>query len=127
MEGNSYTTDTEAEKFGFTYPVGYRFEKITELRANRMVYTHKSKLNQALNRMVYSYNNGLVEGYMDTEYVTPNLIKNLVTNSTFKSTSGWIGSYVSPIGVNDNKGSVYNAEVEVVVYDETGKTLIESF
>ena len=128
MTGQSYTTDENAIKHGFSYPVGFYYQGISEYRANRIAYTHKSKLNPTLNRIVYSYNNGDVEGYTDTEYVTPNLIQNFVTNNTFKSTSGWIGSYIAPNeAANNNKGSDYDANIEVVVYDERGHNLVDAF
>ena len=127
MAGKSYTTNIEASKYGFTYPMEYNFIGITNYRANRLVYTHKSKLNPTLNRIVYSYNEGAVEGYTNTEYITPNLIQNLVTNSTFKSTSGWVGSYITSDKSKDNKGSVYDANVEVAVYGDNNKLLIDSF
>lgn len=125
MKGKSYTTDQEAIKYGFSYPVGFTFVKITEHRANRIVYTHKSKLNPALNRIVYQYNNGTVEGYTVTNYITPNLITNLITNNTFKSTSGWTGSYMTMDESLNNKGVEYNAEVKTVALDESGQELID--
>jgi hypothetical protein len=107
-ENNKYTTDEAALRFGFYYPAGWKFVSISEKRGNRLVYTHKSKYNPALNKIVYYYNGGTVAGYTETEYITPNLIENLVTNNTFKSTTGWTGSYA---GGEANKGAELNAEV----------------
>ena len=110
-ENNPYTTDKEAIKYGFYYPTGWKFEKIVPQRGDRIVYTHRSKFNPALNKIVYYYNNNTVAGYCDTEYITPNLIQNLVTNNTFKSTSGWTGAYATSEGAANNQGSLYNAKV----------------
>lgn len=126
MRNKSYTTSKEAAKYGFTFPVDFQFIEITQARAKRLVYTHKSKFNAALNKIVYSYNSGLVEGYSTTDYITPNLIQNLVTNNTFKSTNGWTGSYFGYQEIA-NKGSEYNAIVESVAVTPAGRTLIEAF
>jgi hypothetical protein len=69
------------EASGLYIPIGYTFVRFTEYRANSIVYTHKSKFNPELNRIVYSYNKGTIEGYSTTEYITPNLIQNLVSNN----------------------------------------------
>lgn len=126
LENLSYTTDTKAVKYGFSYPEGFTFVELTNLRAKRLVYTHKSKLNPALNKIVYSYNEGEIEGYTTTELITPNLITNFVTNNTFKSTSGWTGSCLAEVQ-EDFKNSENRAEVEVIAIDSKGNSLIEDF
>ena len=131
----SYTTSSEAIKYGFSYPVGFEFVQLTDLRANRIVYTHKSKFNSALNKIVYSYDGGDIEGYSTTEYITPNLVTNLITNNTFRSTSGWTGSCLAPSGqteIEDGKqvklsNSKNKANVESIAIDTTGKDLISAF
>lgn len=130
MIGKTYTTDTQAVKYGFSFPVGYSFEGITQHKANRRVYTHKSRYNAALNKMVYSYNDGAIEGFSNTEYLSPNLIENLITNNSFKSTSGWSGSYMTNDAGLANQGATYNALVSVSAKDPkdpNGKTLVEAF
>ena len=127
MRGKSYTTDQRAIKYGFTFPAGFQFVGITQARASRIVYTHKSKFDSALNKLVYSYNNGQVMGYTTTEYVTPNLIQNLITNHTFKSTSGWTGSYFGNSG-SANQGAKNNAIVEAIALgSDKQTTLLDSF
>jgi hypothetical protein len=108
-ETNPYTTDERAIKFGFYYPTGWKFIQITPKRAHCKVFTHKSAFNPALNKIIYYYNGGAVAGYSETEYITPNLISNLITNNTFKSTTGWTGSYS---GGEANQGADLNAEIK---------------
>lgn len=127
MRGKTYTTDQEGMKYGFTFPVDYGFVGIKQYKVNRIVYTHKSRYNAALNKMVYSYNSGNVEGFSNTEYLSPNLILNFVTNNSFKSTSGWTGSYMTNDSSLANKGADNNALVEVVAMSASGKTLIDAF
>ena len=130
MKGKTYITDSQAVKYGFSFPIGYSFEGITQYKANRRVYTHKSRYNAALNKMVYSYDGGAIEGFSNTEYLSPNLIENLITNNSFKSTSGWSGSYMTDEADLANKGATYNALVSVSAKDPNdpnGKTLVEAF
>lgn len=127
MRGQSYTTTEAATKYGFTFPVGYTYGGITQNRANRIVYTHKSKFSPTLNKIVYSYNSGQIEGYTETEYVTPNLIQNLVTNNTFKSTSGWTGSYFGT-SATANQGAELGATVEAIALgSDEQTTLVDTF
>jgi hypothetical protein len=77
--------------------------------------------------MVYSYNGGTIEGFSNTEYLSPNLIENLITNNSFKSTSGWSGSYMTNDTGLANKGATYNALVSVSAKAPNGKTLVEAF
>jgi hypothetical protein len=32
-------------------------------------------------------------GYTETEFIAPNIIQNIITNTDFKSTNGWRGTY----------------------------------
>lgn len=111
-EGNKYTTDDEALKYGFYYPTGWVFIGLVSTRGERLVYSQKSKFNPALNKIVYYYNNEQVAGYTTTDFITPNLIQNLITNNTFKTTSGWQGAYICAEGTNQNQGSQRNAKIE---------------
>lgn len=90
---------------GTTYDLGtltyYNDSVFTNKRANRIVYTHKSVYNPVLNKYVYEYNtaadlNGeTIMGFSETEYITPNIVENYVTNNTFKSVSGWRGAVLT--------------------------------
>lgn len=88
-----------------TYELGeltYTNETVfTDKRANRIVYTHKSVYNPVLNKYVYEYNTAAsldgqtIMGFSETEYITPNIVENYVTNNTFKSVSGWRGAVLT--------------------------------
>lgn len=128
-EQSSYTTCERALEFGFYYPLGWTFNEITNYRGMCKVYTHKSEFISTLNKIVYSYNNGAVNGFTETEYITPNIIENYVTNSLFKSTSGWKGGYIDKADddSDNNKGYDNNAIVEALAFDENGKSLIQAY
>lgn len=68
----------------------------TEYRGKRYVFSQVSTYNPVLDTYVYKYdvNGESYWGYETTDYVTPNLVNNLVTNTEFKSNSGWEGSCI---------------------------------
>ena len=53
----------------------------------------------------------LYYGYIDTKYDSPALLQNIVTNTEFKGTSGWVGTYN---GSSANQKNVYGAKIESV-------------
>jgi hypothetical protein len=59
--------------------------------------------------------------YTDTEYISPNLIHNYVTNSAFKSTDGWKGAR---FGDSANKG---NKDDNATVEAKTNPDYIETW
>lgn len=65
-------------------------------RGRRYGFHQKSVLVPVLNRYVDVYkqqsSNTEVYGYCDTQYVSPILIQNIISNTSFKNTSGWTGS-----------------------------------
>lgn len=115
--------------------------EFSDKRGERLVYTHKSNYNPILDKVVYYYSGQIdsaeneeekdeievssienqeeeiiptYAGFTETKYITPNLIQNLITNTKFKSTDGWKGSYSCDNSTEtNNKGSDYNAKVEV--------------
>jgi hypothetical protein len=56
-------------------------------------------------------------GYVDTQYDSPALLQNIVTNTEFKGTSGWVGTYT---GTSANKKNIYGAKIESVYGTLTG-------
>lgn len=63
----------------------------------------------------------LVHSYTDTEYISPNLIHNYITNSAFKSTDGWRGAR---FGDSVNKG---NKDDNAIVEAKTNPDYVESW
>jgi hypothetical protein len=45
-------------------------------------------------------------GYLDNQYISPTIVKNLVSNTEFKSTSGWIGASIT--GTSADKAIIEN-------------------
>lgn len=90
----------------------------TDARAERYGFAHQTEYSSKLDRYVYKYHKCLYEngqyigiekeedgktdktyyGYQDSEYFSPELIQNIVTNSRFDSTAGWIGTRSSVDG-----------------------------
>lgn len=61
-------------------------------RGAKFVFTQVSKRDKLLDRIVkkYTKNNEIYWGYVDTQYVSPNIITDYVSNgSEIKTTSGW--------------------------------------
>lgn len=124
-----YVESNDSGAYGFTVPNGCTFLGLSRIRGMRTVYTHLSKYNPALNKIIYYYQDAEgyeVAGYTETEYITPNLIQNLVTNNEFKSTDGWHGTCwkpeVGPGGiVDENKDQPY-----AIVQAKTSPDLIEA-
>jgi hypothetical protein len=48
-------------------------------------------------------------GYTETEFIAPNIIQNIVTNTDFKSTNGWQGKYRLAQEEYANKNLQYGA------------------
>lgn len=69
----------------------------TKYRGRKYVYSPKKTYHKGLGRYVkeFTYSQGMETGrcygYTQTTYVAPNIITNLVTNPSFKKTSGWRG------------------------------------
>lgn len=72
-----------------------------EYRARRYGFSQQSVfvpvLGKYVNRYVYAGSEGAdfagnYYGYLETEYVSPALVQNVISNTTFKNTSGWIGT-----------------------------------
>ena len=65
-------------------------------RGARYGFAQKAVYRSELNRYVNIYDKEGTEyyGFLDTQYNSPNLLTNVVTNTDFKSTSGWTGASI---------------------------------
>lgn len=107
---NDYAT---ARAYGFVLPVDLNTTTVEETenstgvtlsgeyRAKRYGFTQKSVFSPVLNRYINIYkridSNGKVVdeeyyGYLNTEYKSPVLTQNILSNTEFTSTTGWIGT-----------------------------------
>lgn len=91
-QGNWFNTTTVIETEGFS-----SVTLSSEYRARRYGYQQKSCFSSSLNRYLNEYRSKGAHpktyfGYLNTEYYSPALIQNIISNTTFKSTSGWVGN-----------------------------------
>lgn len=99
IDGMTYFSHPSSQKYGLFVPEIFNivsFFVSTSYRGSRYVFSEKTLYNNVLQRYVTEYidNNGqIVHEFTDTEYIAPNIIQNFITNNTFKSTTGWTGSY----------------------------------
>jgi hypothetical protein len=82
-------------------------------RGYRYGYAQQSKYIPLLERYcgLYEHNGEEVYGFSNNEYNSPTIMKNMVTNTEFKGTTGWTATYFGPEG---NLLSTYAPKVEVV-------------
>lgn len=80
-----------------TYPEGNTSVSLL-YRGRRYVYSQESDYHAGLDRYLQKYTNGSKDyyAYTVTNYVTPNLIQNFVTNDQFSGDAGWKGSKFCP-------------------------------
>lgn len=106
------------DQYGFTLP--FQFNTTTEneegvdnivisskYRGRKYVFSQRSNFIPVLNRYVQEYKNPegtLFYGFQDTEYISPALVQNIISNNQFKNTSGWTGTRAA--GVNAAKAEV---------------------
>lgn len=102
--------------FGFILPKGVFLtevigdEKIsTKYRGNRYGFAQKSKYSPLLKRYVNEYKKGgqTYYGYVESEYHSPILTTNLVSNTEFKNTSGWTGATTKEDGKRATVQNLY--------------------
>lgn len=59
-------------------------------RGDRLVRQAQTIYDATIDKYVYSYKEGQYYGYSETEYISPSIIKNFITQpNSFTSTSGW--------------------------------------
>lgn len=82
-------------------------------KGNRYGYAQKAVYSNILNRYINEYkkvgrpNTEKYYGFIDNEYVSPILQTNLVTNTQFRSTNGWTGTYIDT-GNSTSQATVSN-------------------
>lgn len=98
------------EKYGFDLPVGFKIQEQSETtgidgekdttisswhRGARYGFSQKTVFEPKLERYVNLYKKGNTNyrGYSESKFTSPELIQNLISNTAFKSTSGWTGAY----------------------------------
>ena len=118
-------TGTPLATYKFKYPdifdnKTYTTEISSEYRGERFVFSHKQIYNPILKRYVTEYKYVDDEGeeqkvheYTTTDYESPILISNLITNTNFKSNTGWTGQYYSDNENDKNKVKSLGAKREV--------------
>ena len=139
---NDYTF--EINSYGFILPKGFNITTVeneticTNYRGKRFGFTPQSKYIPVLDRYVNLYkkdnSNVVYYGYENSEYKSPALTQNLISNSTFESSSGWVGTkkenngdkakIESVQGYFDNNGNFINAldELKNGTFDPKIKT-----
>jgi hypothetical protein len=82
-------------------------------RGYRYGFAQDAKYIPALDRYcnIYYKNNEKYYGYVDNDYNSPTLLQNVITNTDFKGTTGWVGTYS---GNTSNAKSAYGTTIEPV-------------
>ena len=82
-------------------------------RGYRYGFAQEAKYIPALDRYcnIYKKNGEKYYGYVDNDYNSPTLLQNVITNTDFKGTTGWVGTYN---GETKNAKSTYGAIIEPV-------------
>ncbi len=108
LDANSY--NNKNEKYGFDLPEGFEVEEQSETngigdeydttisswhRGARYGFSQKTVFEPKLERYVNVYTKGATNyrGYSETKFTSPELIQNIISNTTFKNSSGWTGAY----------------------------------
>ena len=97
---NTTTVDEDGHGYGVTLSSKYR--------GKRYGFSQQSKYIPILDRYVNLYtdsNKNLIYGYQHVEYKSPAFTQNMISNSSFDSTSGWTGTHN---GEGTNKATVEN-------------------
>ena len=124
--GFQKVTNPASAFYGMWFPTGWTPTETTKYKAERKVYTQLSYYNPVLNRYVWRGNiaNTYYATYSESEYITPNLVDNYVSNSTFSSTSGWKGSALTIPGKklpDDCRDYFGECEAVAITVDDEGK------
>jgi hypothetical protein len=69
-------------------------------RGNRYGFAQQTEYVPLLNKYCGLYQKGEKEyyGYVESEYIAPTFVQNIITNAEFKGTTGWTSSYYGTTG-----------------------------
>jgi hypothetical protein len=88
-------TDTitwSSSTYGISYPSFVNGITVTTYQGEKYIFSQETKLDTKLNKVVSKYKKGNEDywGFIETEYSSPALVRNFVSNSTnYESTNGW--------------------------------------
>jgi hypothetical protein len=104
---------TKIDSSQFYLPPGFALDGGTlPTKAKRTGYAQKQEYVPLLDKYCKVYTKGEdttteYYGYEETQYISPTFVTNLVSNTEFKNTSGWVGTFTGA-------DKTYKAEREVV-------------
>ena len=101
-------------------------------RGTRYVFTQEAEYIPILDKYCKKFTRNNVEyyGYLESEYISPVLVQDIISNADFKSstgwtgTSGWVGTYY---GMLNNQKETYGVKVESVLGDFQTKNGTKEF
>lgn len=98
----------------------------TWYRGARYGFAHQAQYIPLLDRYCNKFTKGGVNyfGYLDNKYESPVLIQNVIVNTEFKNTSGWVGGYIDNSGSTSsgNKKKQFGVKIETAYgYFKDGK------
>ena len=113
IDGVTYSEPTQPDlkKYGLKFPGildGSNFTSSIsqEYRGERFVFSKKVLYNTTLGKYVTEYrdnSDNTWHEYTETKYESPILIQNLISNTAFKSTTGWTGQYLTELAKRTNE------------------------
>ena len=106
----------------------------SQYRGARYAFTQETEYIPMLDRYCKKFIRGGTEyyGYLDSEYISPTLVQNVISNTDFKnpsgwtSTSGWVGTYWGDV---NNQKQDYGVKVESVLgrfFETEGRKIFKS-
>ena len=80
----------------------------SKYRGARYSFNQQSEYIPVLDRYCSKFKKGKEEyyGYLESEYISPTLVQNVISNAEFKNTSGWVGTYYGTASYVENKPTV---------------------
>lgn len=118
IDNVSYSITNDSKKYNLYCPTSIltatSFKISEKYRGRRYVFSQKTVYSKALQRYVSEFIDGdgnKVYHYTSTEYISPNIVQNYITNSTFETSTGWQGQYLICDEGYKQKKSTYGATV----------------